>query len=473
MRLDAPTQTPLSVPRFGAAPWDVRLAQNQLLSRVAIESVGYIPWRIGLARNQFERLEILLNIGSYWLLGLALPIALESLFNKRFSARLIREHGLKAGSKPLSIPFELIEANAVAAMKTAPQQAFEQLAPYGFKTLKQFEKLVPTIRKAKAGIMLADLLALAIKGQVYYFGKNWLTEKLSGKKGFSGVFSQASDEYLKLKSATYERQKKQRFLISSVLGFGSSLLLPALTLAALKSPAAAGKGLLGKVKQLFPKLNYHNTVYMSKWVLLWQSIFNYNLPKFLSTRDSNELRETLTRTLAFDFFFFVGDDIFSGLMAKALQHRHKAQLEGIDIYKSFRTVSILGRQLEIPAPVGFHKIFEKVGEHHPAFRDARLAFWVGMAATSACLGVTLPLLNIWYTRKKVAEEQRALGLLPKTQTTQEFRAHSAFQNSLPLSQPLPSALRPPPALLGFTPVIIPTGYSRLQPAHVPQTPRQA
>ena len=54
-----------------------------------------------------------------------------------------------------------------------------------------------------------------------------------------------------------------------------------------------GKRLFNGIKLL----NYHKAIYMSKYLMLWHSIFNFVAPTLLSARDSHEFRERLNKAL--------------------------------------------------------------------------------------------------------------------------------------------------------------------------------
>ncbi len=389
-----------------AVPWDVQLARNQLMNRLFIESIGHFPWSLGLARNKYERIESALSIGSYLSIGIALPLLLESIFNKHYSKHLQQKYGLLPQARPLNMPFEMLEHNGLKKLWNSPNTA--RLRQFGIKSARQLTpQLVNAIRLAKTQIVFTDLMLLAAKGQFFWFAKNWLTEKLSGKKGFSGEFNYASEEYRAKKSENYEKNKKKRFLISTVLGFGSSIAFPILLWQTLKSKAPVGKGIIGQFKKLLPYFNYSNAIFMSKWLLFYETLFNYNLPKLMSSRDSHEFRENMVKGITFDFFYFFGDAIFSGFSAAHLQKKYGKLLKGVSLAK---TQNILG--IKLPVAVPYHTIFEQVGQNmsHPAFKLARKNFWWGMLATTACLSVTVPLINMWYTKQKVLKEQTQMML---------------------------------------------------------------
>ena len=207
------TSPSLNIPpsRFGRAsgmPWDVGLAQNQLLNRVAMDAAGPIPWEIALSRTKYERMEHILSAALYLLVGIGLPVFLEKIFNDWFTCnKLAPKYGIDPEKKPLRIPFEALEHHGLEKLQKMSQAERNKiLGQYGITTLTP--QLAKTLKLAKCQIILVDLLLFAIKGQAYYFGKNWMTEKWSGKSGYSGILNYANDDYLKKKSENYQKITK-------------------------------------------------------------------------------------------------------------------------------------------------------------------------------------------------------------------------------------------------------------------------
>ncbi len=144
--------------------------------------------------------------------------------------------------------------------------------------------------------------------------------------------------------------------------------LPLLILGLLKSRKS--QGLMGPLKKMLPYFNYADTIFMSKWIFLWYSLFNYVLGGVLSARDSNERREHLVKAITLDSFFVIGDNIASGLGALVIQSLFKHRLEG---------VSLLQRSRFFPIAASLNTVFEQVGHKtHPAYRWARRNYWFGL-----------------------------------------------------------------------------------------------
>jgi hypothetical protein len=119
----------------------------------------------------------------------------------------------------------------------------------------------------------------------------------------------------------------------------------------------------------------------------------------LSSRDKHELRENIVKQAVMDFFYFVGDDLISGVVAKRLQKKYSKQLKGIQLWRK--------GPWGIPLAAPYEQLFKT--SQNPAQKLAnqlsRKIFWSGLAGTALCLGIGLTLANNWYTKKRVLEEQ--------------------------------------------------------------------
>lgn len=389
-------------------PWDVRLHKNQVWNRLFIESFGYYLWSILFARNPFERLEKGGDLACWVAIGIFLPLALEKVFNGWYSKQLKKKFQFTL-PRPLGLAFEELDDARIkqpAVLKSLAKKLGSHATP-----IERLPLLLRKIRFGKLALLFTDLFFMASKGQVYFWGKNWVTEKLSGKKGFSGELSYASNEYLQYKTKDHEKNKRKKLIGSLLLGYGGALALPLILYGLLRYPKPmaksflSAKGILSKLKTLVPHFNYTDVIYMSKWVIQWHFILNWNIPGMLSARDSHEMREHLARSVMFDFFYFFGDGLFAGLAAKWLQKRYRKQLK-LPVLTHLK----LGK-LRIPQAVPVHEMFEKVqgktGEL--AFRLSRWSFWTGILATTAGMGIATTLLNNWYTQQKVLREEKALA----------------------------------------------------------------
>ena len=176
------------------------------------------------------------------------------------------------------------------------------------------------------------------------------------------------------------------------------------------------KGLMAGVKRLIPTMNPYKEVFMSRWGLLPHNIFNWNIPAILAARDGHELRELLVRAFVFDFFYFIGDDIFAGVASKLFQKKYAKQLKNVKL--NGKPLAFTKKVLGIPLGVSFgdihHLLTDGQLRHLPKQTKfliqklGRYPFWSGILSTSLFFGVATTLLNNWYTRKRVEAEKKAL-----------------------------------------------------------------
>lgn len=389
-------------------PWDVYLATNQLANRAVMDTVS-TGGKMLVARNKNERIEKCISLGGYWLSSLILPTILELFINKRYKARY---RTAKQGN-PIALPFEALEENAVKAIIANPTD--KVLAKYGLsaeKLKKDFglakvtdfnHTLVKKVRRVKLAIMAVDFAFVATKGALLYRFRNWYTAKTSGKKGFVGEFNYTNEAFRKKQEDDFNKAeaKRQKRLISNISTFTGAILAPVLMAATLKSTAV--KGPIGFIKKHLPKFNYTDAIFMSRWLIFWQAAFSYEVPKLMAARDSHEFRESLVDLGMFNFLYFGGDALISGLLAQRVMR--KKGLEGMKGVSLTKPVKIFGRQFQAAVP--YQEIYKQVsGSKHPAFKAARNIFFVGLLGSATALAL-FNMANYTFTRLK-AEKQQAI-----------------------------------------------------------------
>ena len=391
--------------QFGSAlPWDVALSRYHLANRFVLNFFGVAVWDIGFSRNKYERLEHVLSLANVWAFGIGLPILIQLAWCKKLTQQLQNQFRLSKTAKPFEIPFEYLEHHQFKKI-TAGKNIL--LKPFG---ITGANKLNPAFQRAvlkgKIAFLLFDMLALALRGILFYYGRNWLTEKLSGKKGFSGEFKIASDAYLKQQSQGYETNKKFRQKLSILLSIAGSAAFPFILYGLLKSKQSAStKSVIGKLKSLVPHFNYSNVVYLSKYALMWQVFWNWNLSGFMAARDKHERREHIVKSVITDFFFFIGDDYISGGLAKWLQTKYKKQLKNIKLVESKRGLFGNIQAIELSKLYNIASTLKDNQQKKILLKLGRTIFGAGLLGTSLCLGIFMTLANNWYTKQKVLQEQ--------------------------------------------------------------------
>lgn len=383
------------------------VAQNNVLSRIAIDMIGYDPWLIFLARNRYERYERLFDVGTRLSIAIALPVVLGKAISKPLNALLRRQFQLPQTVNPLDVPFEQLaqgglnpDALRVALEKTGADATHQA----SLKPLASFQshaaKLARAILLGKLLIMGVDQICMASKVQIATWGKNYMTARLKGEEGFSGTMGYASPEYQKRESRAYQEQKNHRLKLSLIIGYLGNLLLPSLLTGVLMSRKSAGPKGSTLAKKLAQPFNYHNVVYMSKWQMLWHMALNMLTAGALASRSRDELRETLVRGGAVMFFMTAGDDVISGLVSRWHEKNYQKQLNAFPLTRRGPFGLTLARPFYELASMVKNPNIEGIVRH-----AATSSLFAGIIGSGVLLGCSTNLLNNIYTRRKVRQEE--------------------------------------------------------------------
>ncbi len=218
--------------QFGLAapmvPLDVYVHSNNVLSRSILDLLGYYPGALAVSRNKYERLEYGLNAALWFGLGVFAPVGVERWMSRKASKKIRQQFNLPEPPKPISpqkgsgffkkilfkiqqldkhsplqLPFGVLtpESN-LGKYKRQIQQVAESLDMNPGNLIEKLKgaEFKKQILKGKFRILMTDLMLFATAGQLTFWGKNWMTEKLSKRKGFSGAFNytESVEELLKV-----------------------------------------------------------------------------------------------------------------------------------------------------------------------------------------------------------------------------------------------------------------------------------
>jgi hypothetical protein len=374
--------------RFSALPWaanspiSVLLSQNDVYSRFFIEIFGYTALQQALARNRFERYEELLDTASHAILGTIFPVMAAVGIRKAF-ARQWKHRQLRANDA-LSLGFD-----SIAHIKPLAKGALTR----GQKN---------QLQRYKLGILATELVLMASAAQLFSWGKNSLTQAITGKKAFAGTLTWQQHQSPQEKRDNVDRDKgeRKRFWASLAIGYGGNLALPILLWALLKTPVRSSKKALG-VAKLF---NSHQGIFYSKYTLMWSTVFNDTISTVLSARDKHEKREYMAKYSLVNFFYFIGDDIISGLYAKRLQAHHAKALKGVPLYKK----GLWGLPQAIPldklySTLSLSPLKKPTPAQRLAYNLSKRVFWGGLLGTTLCLGASITLANNFYTLYRLSQ----------------------------------------------------------------------
>jgi hypothetical protein len=431
-------QNAFTLAKHTRVPLPVQLDRNKFLGRWLIETLGYYPFSLAASRNNAERLEIGLDWGMWGVMGIVMPFLLDRFLSRRLSNRIRRQFNLaipagkaKLNQSLLNLPFEVLLKQHPVALPKAQLEQLAQNLQMGSASGLEAMLAKPAFRQAvlhsKFWILTIGLTMMAAKGQLYSWVKNWLTEKRSGKKGFSGEFNYTDQAYRDKKSEAYYRDKKKRMLISVGCGLMASIGFPLAVLG-----MAKGVPGLKRLKKLLPRFNYVDGIFMPNEVFLVHTLFNYNLPMLLSCRDEHEFREKLSRCLAFDFFFYLGDDLIAGKVARLLEKLWRLKQPVSQIKRGF--LGFKFRHANTLESVYTQKVAQ-LGANYakdPAYKAAWWSWLSGLSGTSLGLGLTIPVLNNIYTYKAVQQDLNtsATGTTSPAAITPNTQAFGAFTATL-------------------------------------------
>ncbi|MEB3206755.1 MAG: hypothetical protein VKK59_05350 [Vampirovibrionales bacterium] len=414
------------------------IIKNQVLNRAVIENIGFLPWRTAFARNKFERVEALMDSVSWWVIGLALPLLIQIPLTRHLNPKITKQYQL-SNKTPIAIGLEKLNWQ-VFKNPALKRQLCQEL---GLKNAAKLRPLMRQLTTIKLGMIFIDLFFMGLKQQLYFAARNWFTERWSHKKGFSGTFNLATDKQQTDNAKALEHGKKKREKLALIGNLFSVVALPLMLLGIMSRAPKNTKSIAHKLKSVLPFVNYHKGVYLTKWLMLWLSAFGWNLSSYLYARDNNERRETITRSAFTDFFFVVGDDLFSGLAAWMFQKRHQKALDGVKLYERKWLGVPIGRMLdEVMVDA------QKTGKKSVIALADQLARWhfrIGILTTSLFLGIGLTLMNNQVTKRKVLEEQKKTPPLNPKVSPEALRATNTSATVSPQGSPsinLPQVIYP-------------------------------
>lgn len=400
----------LGKPTFATRRWSYRSLENEALrneviNRLFIDIFGYQLWLGAFARNNFERLENVLGAVAFLGFGIAVPILVQKKLARLYEKYLAKRFKIKSPKGLLNTPFEQLDKAAIT--KLPEQRAFAKQWGVGTKRVMPLRHWVLA---AKLAIIGVDMLFLMSQNLFYVWGRNALTEHLSKKQGFSGEFNVAVDTQLTKNNQGYQKNKKLMQKLSGISWGVGVFGLPALILGALHSKKTTG--VMKALKKLTKAFNYHNTIYMSRWVMFWSTLFGFNIMTILGARSPNERREAITKAIMLDLLFYVGDTVFAGMAGKYFQNKYKEQLQGIRLYKKGWLGTPLERPLhQINADPKLKRLSKaaRLVTEKTLDKLARWNFRIGIVTTSLLLGVGTILANNAFTRKRLRAQQAKMA----------------------------------------------------------------
>lgn len=205
------------------------------------------------ARNKFERIEVGMGWVGWVVVANIIPVVLGKYFAKYYNRYLSNSFRLK-GQNILDVPLEYCDKALLKNHAHVSKIAKE----IGLSNKKRLPQLLHNVLRGKLFIISSSLFFMALQGQGVPWGQNWIVEKLSGKKGYSGEFNYTSEAYRQFKTKTHEKTKWNKLKLSLALGISRMISFPIFIFLALSHPKLAQTMPLKFVKKYVPYVNYVN-----------------------------------------------------------------------------------------------------------------------------------------------------------------------------------------------------------------------
>ncbi|MDJ0625962.1 MAG: hypothetical protein QNJ31_06315 [Candidatus Caenarcaniphilales bacterium] len=380
------------------------IAGNPTLSRAGIEigeDIAAALMSLTLGRSGYYIVESVMATAFWLIVGFLLPTVLQKKLIVPEITKYLKSKYKITNNKPIETPFAHLDKGFLKKENNLKNLSDS----LGFKgSRKKLRSLANSIFKGKMFIMVLDYLFLWLCTQTFLRFRNWWTEKASGKEGYSGEFTYATEEYSKAKAEELKSSESLRHKLATVVGLLGNLSIALLCGLTLKSTSPIGKGLFGNLKKLTPAIEYHEGIYMSKWLLMFQTIFNYNLGAiFFFIRSINEMRDSLLKMLTFDFLFYIGDDLFGGIAANYFEKKHKNKLQGIQLtqegFAGFKTAKPLHKIVKEIQQKQLSSSVKEIAE-----KLARTNFRIGIGVSAFLLGLMVTTINVLSTKAAIKKE---------------------------------------------------------------------
>jgi hypothetical protein len=149
---------------------------------------------------------------------------------------------------------------------------------------------------------------------------------------------------------------------------------------------------------------------MPKPIFFVHTLFNYNLSTLFGCRALSEFREKLARCAGFDFFYYIGDEMIKGQVAKLLEWWEKKQGNVLETSIT-HDAKVLGKSMKHARTMSdvYHDLLAKGFQdptHTKAYQHARTSCFTGIVGSGVAMGAVLPILTNLFTYKTVTEDQK-------------------------------------------------------------------
>lgn len=380
--------------------------KNAILNRAIVDLGGVMPW-LFKTNNKEEKRERAINLLTFFGFAFLAPlvtvpaanriimkhckltkgvwsnnhkavqISNEFLKNKELTEKGINELAKNVSTSPLESVYRFINGKA----KNDKLDVNELLKNCN----NDWEKVRKRLINAKNAVLCSDLLITGFTLGGLGFLNNYITEKKTGKTGFSAELKMADPKLIEERAKNYTKTKRKRMALFAAEVLAISGAIP---FALKKGLTSNGTSKFSQFMQKHAKLfDYNKGIYMSRLALFVGIIMNWSGLE-ISARNKTEAKDWAIRNSITVPVFFGGDLLLGSVFANLSDRIFKTRLtEKSEKQNLFRKI--------FPKTKSLEEINRLAHAGKMTLKEKRLAhgiYWGNMALVSAALAFTVPYL---------------------------------------------------------------------------------
>lgn len=389
----------MNTPNNAFSRMSCAVQSNTILNRAVLNTLGFsVPYSLN-ANNWTEAKERLLANALYTVVAFASPFFMLPRINKLVMKKggLIENFEDKA-VELVRVSKGYLNEDAAKMVKGIKEKAKEFGLQSEFnKILNKFsdkETLRQKLIECHKNIFKLDFLTTSVGITTIPWAVQYFTKLTTGRKGFSGEFKMAGEEYTDRQTESHEKNKYKKMALSYISAVAPALIIPGYLAKSMKS-APQQLGRVGKwAKKHAENFDYKDGKFMSMltYATMW---FTGDLPSFmLAARDKHELQYIAVAYPILGTFYFIGDRLLNNVFGRLLD-KHKGS--NIMNRKGYENVGFF-KKLIMPM-----KSLNEITDHK-ALKYAQRIYWGNMLITAASLGVIMPQALNRVLKKNVEED---------------------------------------------------------------------
>ena len=252
------------------------------------------------------------------------------------------------------------------------------------------------ISRAKNLTLFSDLFITCATLGFYVLFNNYLTEKKTGKKGYSAELEMANKSIIEERADKYQKNKKKY----------SKIFLAEILLISTLVPFLVHKGVTSDKKNIFTSFiknhctltDYTKGVFMSLFTTILGIVGNFSGLMFFSRNDT-ERKNMAVRSAVINPIMFGGDILVTSLLANASDKLLKT-----DLTNNIKSKSIFRKIF--PKYKSLETISKEIADKKISVNNKNMAsviYWLGMAICASFVALIAPKICNKITREDVHE----------------------------------------------------------------------